>query len=591
MGGRGEGNQEDSGVRVVNTAAPMLACAAVLLAACSSTPPPPVVSSSASPVSTSTTKTPSQVVVGVDDVLGGYNPHNLADASQVTTALSQLLLPSVFRLKDDGTFALDKNLMKSAEVVSQQPFTVAYTIRPEASWSDSAPIAAEDFAYLREAMRDQPGVIGAAGYRLISDIQSREGGKRVEVTFSKPYPGWQTLFDNLLPAHLLKDAPNGWQGALATTFPAVGGPYSIKNLDSARGEVILERNERYWEKPSALDRIVLRAADQDGTLAALRSGNDQFVVTRTDATGLKRLGELGSSVQLHTVARPTVAQVLLRPVSSTLSDPKVREGITALIDRTKLIAEATAGGPSDKLRADAQVRVPSVAGYQPTIPAPGPPSAPDPVKGEELLKSAGYTKEAGTWRKNGKNLSLVVASPAKQEPYATIAKELTAQLVAAGIEVNAIAPQPRELFSTLLAMPVLNGVQQTTPEGAGNVGIDIAVVGQAGGGADVASALSSMYGCRPDQLVDKTKAAVPANPLGFCDPALQPTIDAALTGTTPIADALSALEPELWRRNVAIPLFQLADTLAIGSGISGVTAGPPMVGPFGSAVNWTRGPK
>ncbi|WET83349.1 ABC transporter family substrate-binding protein [Amycolatopsis sp. QT-25] len=569
----------------------MLACAAVLLAACSNTPPPPVVSSSASPVSTSTTKAPSQVVVGVDDVLGGYNPHNLADASQVTSALSQLLLPSVFRAKDDGSFQLDKNLMKAAEVVSQQPFTVAYTIRPDASWSDSAPIAAEDFAYLHEAMRDQPGVIGAAGYRLISDIQSREGGKRVEVTFAKPYPGWQTLFANLLPAHLLKDAPNGWRGALATTFPAVAGPYSIKGLDTARGEITLERNERYWEKPSALDRIVLRAADQDGTLAALRSGNDQFAMTRTDGTGLKRLGELGSAVQLHTVARPTVAQLLLRPVSSTLSDSKVREGLTALIDRGKLITEATEGGPSGKLRADAQVRVPSAPGFRPTIPAPGPPSTADPAKGEELLKAAGYTKEAGTWRKNGKNLSLVVASPAKQEPYATIAKELTAQLVAAGIEVNAIAPQPRELFSTLLAMPVLDGIQQTTPEGAGNVGIDIAVIGQVTGGADVASALASTFGCRPDQLTDKTKAVVPGNPLGFCDPALQPSIDAALTGATPVADTLSTLEPELWRRNVVIPLFQLADTLAIGSGISGVTAGPPMVGPFGSAVNWTRGPK
>ncbi len=530
--------------------------------------------------------------MGVDDVLGGYNPHNIADASQVTSALSQLLLPSVFRPKDDGTVELDKNLMKSAEIVSQQPFTVAYTIRPDASWSDSAPIAAEDFAYLREAMRDQPGVIGAAGYRLISDIQSREGGKRVEVTFSKPYPGWQTLFNDLLPAHLLKDAPNGWQGALASTFPAVAGPYSIKGLDTARGEVTLERNERYWEKPSALDRIVLRAADQDGTLAALRSGNDQFAMTRTDGAYLKRLAELGSAVQLHTVARPTVAEILLRPVSSTLSDPKVREGVAALIDRAKLITEAAAGGPSDKLRADAQVRVPSSkSGYQATIPNPGPPSATDPVKGEELLKSAGYTKEAGTWRKNGKNLSLVVASPAKQEPYATIAKELTAQLVAAGIEVNAIAPQPRELFSNLLAMPVLNGVQQTSPEGAGNVGIDIAVIGQSAGSADVASVLASTFGCRPDQLVDKARAVVPGNPLGFCDPALQPSIDAALAGTTPIADALKTLEPELWRRNVAIPLFQLADTLAIGSGISGVTAGPPMVGPFGSAVNWTRGPK
>ena len=57
-------------MRVNRKAVPVLALAAVLVTACSNTPPPPVVSSSVPPAST-TGKTPSQIVVGVDDVLGG----------------------------------------------------------------------------------------------------------------------------------------------------------------------------------------------------------------------------------------------------------------------------------------------------------------------------------------------------------------------------------------------------------------------------------------------------------------------------------------------------------------------------------------
>jgi hypothetical protein len=169
-----------------------------------------------------------------------------------------------------------------------------------------------------------------------------------------------------------------------------------------------------------------------------------------------------------------------------------------------------------------------------------------------------------------------------------MAKELSSQLIAAGIEVSTITPQPRDLFSTLLAMPVVNGQQQAAPDAGGNVGVDIAVVPQASDAA-AASVLASTFGCRADQTgSDRTRPIVPANAAAFCDLSLQTTIDSALTGTTTVAQALSSLEPELWRRNVVIPLFRLADTLAIGSGISGVSPGPPMVGPFGAAVNWTK---
>lgn len=61
---------------------------------------------------------------------------------------------------------MDPTLLVSAQVTNQNPFTVTYKIRPEASWTDNAPpIAADDFWYLWRQMVSQPGVVDPpAGY-------------------------------------------------------------------------------------------------------------------------------------------------------------------------------------------------------------------------------------------------------------------------------------------------------------------------------------------------------------------------------------------------------------------------------------------
>ncbi|MEU6645742.1 ABC transporter family substrate-binding protein [Saccharomonospora sp. NPDC046836] len=572
----------------------VFAMVAVVLAACTNTPPVPTVSTPAAQTTTTTIATPSQIVVSLDDISGGYNPHNLADLSTVTSALAQMLLPSVFRPADDGSLKLDENLMVSAEVTSQEPFTVSYEIRPDASWSDGAPIAVEDFAYLADAMKAEPGVADAAGYRLISGIQPGAGGKRLDVTFSKPYSGWQTLFDNLLPAHLLKDAPGGWQGALTDSFPAYGGPFSIKTLDKERGEIILERNERYWEKPAAVDRIVLRSSDQPGMVAALRSGNDQFALTSTDADGLQLFSDLGRDVQLHTVARTYLAEALLRPVG-VLADDQVRAGVAALLDREKLIEAGTRGGASASLRANAQVLPPSARDYQPTIPDAGSPRTPQPRKAEQLLTAAGYEREGETWTREGEPLSIVVAAPGQREPYASVAEELARQLSEAGIKVTTLNPPARELFNTQLATPVNpQPPQSEQPEAQnGTTNVDIAVVPQSISN-DPASTLASNFGCPAGWDAEpgaQTTPQVPVTTTAWCDRVLQATVETVLTGEEPLAEHLPSVESALWQSQVAIPLFQLADTIAIGPTVSGVTPGPAMSGPFSSAVNWTRAPR
>lgn len=543
--------------------------AILALSACSVTPPPPLVPSTPGMTIVPKEKV-NEIVVGVDDVKGGYNPHTLAGQSTVTTALSSLLLPSTFRTDTDGTPSLDRSLLLSAEVTKAEPYTVTYTIRRDASWSDSAPIAAEDFVFLWQRMREEPGVVNPAGYRLISDIASREGGKVVEVVFERPYPGWRSLFANLLPAHLLKDAPGGWQAALSDSFPATAGPFAVRTLDQPRGEIILERNDRYWEQPTTLDRVVLRRAAHHDIVEALKTGDDQAALIRADAIALKDVEALAADKPLTTavVPRPEVVEVLARPAAPQMADVRVRQAVFGLLNRDELIALGSRNGPSAKLRADAQVLPPSKPGYQPTVQSVATPPA-------QLLTEAGYTNQNGQWVRDGKQLTLTIAAPAGIEPYVTIASRVQRQLSLSGIAGRVLTTPPNQLFGRDLSGTATSGAEV----------VDIAVVPRVDSG-DSSASLASAFGCRTSSGEGGTP--IPANLSGFCDQSVQGAIEDALTGRALLADTLARVEPVLWQQAVSMPLFQVADLLVVLPEAQNVTAGAPFAGPLSGAPTWRR---
>jgi ABC-type transport system substrate-binding protein len=210
------------------------------MTACTVSPPP-------APQSTDTTETTTppppratQIIMAIDWIGPGFNPHLLSDQSPVNAAISSLVLPSSFRPVPDpnsptgSRWELDTTLLDSAEVTNQNPFTVTYKIRPEASWTDNAPIAADDYWYLWQQMVSQPGVVDPSGYDLITGVQSVEGGKTAVVTFSQPYPAWRELFNDILPAHIVKDIPGGFAAGLARALPVTGGQFGVESIDPQR---------------------------------------------------------------------------------------------------------------------------------------------------------------------------------------------------------------------------------------------------------------------------------------------------------------------------------------------------------------------
>ena len=583
-----------------------------LLVGCTSTPPPPLVpaSSSTRALPTGPTDT-SKVVIGVDTITGGYNPHAIADRSQITTALASMLLPSTFLTAPDGTPQLDHDVMNYAQVTSAAPFTVTYSVRTDATWSDGTPVDAADFVYLWNQMSSQPGVVDPAGYRLISSIVARDNGKTIQVAFSKPYPGWRSLFNDLLPAHLLKDAPGGWNTALADNFPATAGPFQVETFDQGAGQIVLQRSDRYWGTPTVLDEVVLSKTDSHGIADTLRSGNDQLAYANTTAAGLTLLQQLGTAVSLASVPQPELATVLLRPASTDLANPVVRAAVLAALDRNALISAGTGDGPAATPPANDLVLAPSMSGYTATMPATGQAGAPNPTAVVQLLTQAGYLKpktnpastqppanlEPGAtttssppppplpadnvWTLNSHPLTLVVAAPAGSAVFLNIARQVVAELTSVGIQATLSTPPGNILYGQELAA---SGNQSSSGQ-ASQLSPDIVVGPQAVGG-DVATDLASQFGCPPTPA--NSANPDPPNVLGWCDTTLQSTIDAALTGEMSASDALSRVEPTLWADDVEVPLFQFSGELVTTPKVTGVSVGAPLAGPFVGAPTWNQ---
>ncbi len=601
---------------------------AVVLAAGCTVDPPPAPQSTRTSQSFAPAPKAAQIIMAIDAIGPGFNPHLLSDQSPVNAAISALVLPSSFRPVPDpasptgSRWEMDSTLLTSAAVTNQNPFTVTYKIRREAAWTDNAPIAADDFWYLWRQMVSQPGVVDPAGYDLITGVQSVDGGKTAVVTFTQPYPAWRELFNDLLPAHIVKDVPGGFSAGLTRAMPVTGGQFRVDAIDPQRDEILVARNDRFWGTPAKPDQILFRRGGVPAALAdSIRNGDTQVAQVHGGAAAFAQLSAI-PDVRTGRLITPRVMQLTLRAQEPKLSDPLVRKAILGLLD-IDLLAAVGAGSDNSVTLAQALVRAPSDPGYVAT--------APQPLGREralELFTQAGYQVDRaatdspvppppsrpptgsatpapvepnrGRISRNGETLSLVIGAAANDPTSVAVANTAADQLRSAGIAASVLALEPQVLYGPAVAA---NRVD--------------AVVGWHAAGGDLATALASRYSCgalvsapipttgrkpspSPAGGASPTTSAppepaplvrAPSNLTGICDRAIQRQIDAALTGTLNINDVINAVEPALWAMSAVLPIMQDTTIVAAGPSVRNVQlTGAVPVGIVGDAANWVKTP-
>jgi len=231
-----------------------------------------------------------EMIYAIEQVFTSWNLATDEGNAFAGSQTLQGIVPGTFFVEPDGTVALNKDLLVSAEVTNATPQTVVYKIQPKAVWDDGTPISVDDFIFNWKQSSGKKehceGCIPAStsGFELIKSVVGSDAGKTVTVTFQDgtPYPEWQTLFGTLYPSHiatkqgfdLSKPADVNkaatWFGTTVPTWS--GGAYKISQYNKDQTVVQTPNPAWYGAVKPVLDKLVFKfVTDQSALIPALKN--------------------------------------------------------------------------------------------------------------------------------------------------------------------------------------------------------------------------------------------------------------------------------------------------------------------------------
>ena len=360
---------------------------------------------------------------GTTEAPTGCNPNTPSGDTPGTRAVLGAVLPSPYYVDSQGMPTPNSNLTIQSELISTKPETIVYTLNPKAVWSDGVPISADDFIYAWTEQRGEPivsspDVTSIAGYRDIASVTGSNAGHTVTVKFKTTFADWQSLFDNLVPAHVMEKA--GWNPSCLTVDRAIdlsGGPFKIGSVHP--GIITLVQNPKWWGTPANARSITVHIASSSDQLAQwIRTGYVQVAepatVTQSFLSQMTSLPGVESDVD-------TSGTQLQIEMSSSLDgqlSPNLREAIALTVNRQDLVNQQASWAVPGLVVSNSHIYVQGQPNYKPPLPAvptttvPVPtsststtvigaggsvnfPVTPAPAQAAALIESTGLVKSPG----------------------------------------------------------------------------------------------------------------------------------------------------------------------------------------------------
>lgn len=315
-----------------------------------------------------------------------------------TAVILNPVFPGAFSAQPDFSVSLNKELLDSAEVTTEDPETITYKINPKAVWSDGVPISADDFIYVWEVSKGtDKGYTAAAsaGYDVIKSVTGSDNGKTVTVVFKEKYSDWKALFGPILPAHFMKtlnaDPHKAFnEGLTGEQIKKIsGGPYIVSTYASNK-QVVLTKNAKYWGKAGHLDTIVFRIlTDAAVEPQALANKEIQVMYPQPQVDLVKQVKAI-PGVTSDVGFGPIFEHFDFNLANPFLKDLALRKALFTAVDREQIL-ESTVKQFSDKAEVlNNRMLVKGQPGYQDNVTSEnlGAGKVDDAKK---ILTDAGYT--------------------------------------------------------------------------------------------------------------------------------------------------------------------------------------------------------
>jgi peptide/nickel transport system substrate-binding protein len=311
---------------------------------------------------------PDTLVVGLEAAPLTLDPRLAADA--YSSKISQLIHNGLFRLSE--RLELVPDLAETWEFLP--PAKYRFRLRSGVVFHDGAPLTAEDVKFTLESIRD-PSL--ASPFRgTMEKIESIRvvDPSTLEIILKEPFAPF--------PAALAIGIVRKEGGS-----PAVGtGPFRLESFRPTE-QVSLRRNEKYFQKPPRLDRLVFRVISDDN-LRVLELKNHRVDLLQNNIPP-QLVGSLrqDKGLVMERTEGINMSYLGMNLKKDPLAKPEVRHAIAHALDLPALIEYRMAR----MARPATGILAPVHWAYEPevvTYPY-------DPRKARELLNQAGYPDPDG----------------------------------------------------------------------------------------------------------------------------------------------------------------------------------------------------
>ncbi len=214
--------------------------------------------------------------------------------------------------------------------ISDDLKTYTFHIRDGITFSDGAPVTAEDVVYSLQTMQQSPVADIAAAYTHVTDIRKVDDAT-VEVQLSQPS---RSFWDGMgRYAGMIQ--PKAAADSIATK-PIGTGPYQVDSYVS-NGSLNLKANPNYWgEPPDIKDVAVEIIPDPAASLNAMVAGEaDLYAPVQSDLWS--QVDSRGLDETYNAVTFPQGGEPFYIVINSKLDKP-LREAIAKLVDGEKIVS-------------------------------------------------------------------------------------------------------------------------------------------------------------------------------------------------------------------------------------------------------------
>ena len=265
----------------------------------------------------------------------------------------------------EGLYRLDpedKPVPAMAEGVetSADGLTYTFTLRDGVTWSNGDPVTAQDFRYawlkaLNPATASEYSYIIAQFVEGATEYNAEEGSEedvaieapddktlRVGVVSKSPFFLQLTTFPTYFPqqqAFVEQQGDNYAQGADSLLY---NGPFVMtKGSISAGGEVVLEKNDDYWDKSNvSVKRINMQIVKEEETSLNLYESGELDV---TGITG-NNVQQFQDRSDFERQVEPTTFFGLMNHDDPVLSNASIRRALMIGFDKQTLTEQILANG-------------------------------------------------------------------------------------------------------------------------------------------------------------------------------------------------------------------------------------------------------